>query len=374
MTQDQSSDGFNLSDWALKHRSLVWYMMLVSSIMGALSYFNLGREEDPSFTIKTMIISAAWPGATVDEMINQVTDRIEKKVEEIPQFDYAKSLNRPGQTTVFINLKETTQPDEVPKAWQRIRNLIGDIRGEFPDGVVGPFFNDDFGDVYGNVFAFTSDGLSQRQLRDYVESARASVMTVPNVGKVELIGAQDEVIYLEFSTQQLAALGLNEQTVVEAIRAQNAITPSGVLETEGERISIRVSGEFTSEEDLRSINLRVNDRFFRLRDVATIRRSYIDPPESLFRFNGQPAIGLAIGMKPKANLLEFGEALHQEMDRIEADMPIGVGIHLVSDQPMIVEEAVGGFTQALFEAVAIVLIVSFVSLGFRAGLVVSLTI
>ncbi|TWU48197.1 efflux RND transporter permease subunit [Rubripirellula reticaptiva] len=367
-------NGFNLSDWALKHRSLVWYLMLVSAIMGTFSYFNLGREEDPSFTIKTMIVSAAWPGATLEETINQVTDRIEKKVEEIPQFDYAKSLNRPGQTTIFVNLKDSTPAEQVPQAWLRIRNLISDIQGEFPSGVVGPFFNDDFGDVYGNVFAFTSDGLTQRQLRDYVESARAAVMTVPNVGKVELIGAQDEVIYLEFSTRELASLGLTEQTVVDAIRSQNAITPSGVIESEGERISLRVSGEFTSEEDLRSINLRVNDRFFRLRDVATIRRTYVDPPESLFRFNGEPAIGLAIGMKPKANLLEFGEALHEEMDRIEADLPIGVGIHLVSDQPMIVEEAVGGFTKALFEAVAIVLIVSFVSLGFRAGLVVSLTI
>ncbi len=365
---------FNLSDWALKHRSLVWYFMLVSSLMGAFSYFNLGREEDPDFTIKTMIIQAAWPGATLEDMVNQVTDRIEKKVEEIPQFDYAKSLTRPGETTIFVNLKDTTQPDEVTAAWLRVRNLIGDIKGQLPSGVIGPNFNDNFGDVFGNVFAFTSDGLTQRQLRDYVEAARAKIMTVPNIGKVELVGAQDEAVYLEFSTRQLAAYGLSEQIVVDAIRAQNAIAPSGVIESDGERISVRVSGQFTSEEDLRAINLRVNDRFFRLRDVATIRRTYVDPPRSLFRFQGEPAIALAIGMKPKANLLTFGEALHEEMDKIEADLPVGVGVHLVSDQPQIVEEAVGGFTQALFEAVAIVLVVSFVSLGFRAGLVVSLSI
>ena len=365
---------FNLSQWALNHKSLVWYAMLVSSLMGAFSYFNLGREEDPDFTIKTMIIQASWPGATLDEMINQVTDRIEKKVEEIPQFDYAKSYNRPGQTTIFVNLKDTTKAADVPIAWVRIRNIIGDIQGQLPSGVTGPFFNDSFGDVFGNVFAFTSDGLTQRQLRDYVEAARAKVMTVPNVGKVLLIGAQDESVYLEFSTQKLAALGLTEQIVVDAIRSQNAIAPSGVIETGGERISIRVSGNFTSEEDLREINLRVDDRFFRLRDVAEIQRTYVDPPTSLFRFRGEPAIGLAIGMKPKANLLEFGEALHEEMNKIKADLPIGVGIHLVSDQPLIVEEAVGGFTKALFEAVAIVLVVSFVSLGVRAGLVVSLTI
>ncbi len=366
--------GFNLSSWALKHKSLVWYFMLVSSLLGAMSYFNLGREEDPDFTIKTMIIQASWPGATLEDMVNQVTDRIEKKIEEIPQFDYAKSYNRPGQTTIFVNLKDTTRPEEVPMAWMRIRNLIGDIRAQFPSGVIGPNFNDNFGDVFGNVYAFTSDGLTQRQLRDYVESARANIMTVRNVGKVELIGAQDESVYLEFSTRKLAALGLSEAIVVNAIAAQNAIAPSGIVETDGERISIRVSGQFTSEDDLREINLRVNDRFFRLRDVANIRRTYVDPPRSLFRFRGEPAIGLAIGMKPKANLLEFGEALREEMRLIKADLPIGVGIHLVSDQPEIVEEAVGGFTKALFEAVAIVLAVSFVSLGVRAGLVVSLTI
>ncbi len=365
---------FNLSDWALKHRSLVWYFMLVSSAMGAFSYFNLGREEDPDFTIKTMIIQASWPGATLEDMVSQVTDRIEKKVEEIPQFDYAKSLTRPGETTIFVNLKENTKPSEVPQAWLRIRNIVGDIRGQFPSGVIGPNFNDSFGDVFGNIFAFTSDGLSQRQLRDYVEAARAKIMTVPNIGKVELIGTQDEVVFLEFSTRQLAAIGLSVQVVVDAIRSQNAIAPSGVFETDGERISIRVSGQFTSEENLRAINLRVNERFFRLRDVATIRRGYLDPPRSLFRFQGQPAIGLAIGMKPKANLLKFGKAIDLEMEKIEADLPIGVGIHLVSDQPTIVDEAVGGFTKALFEAVAIVLAVSFISLGYRAGLVVSLTI
>ncbi len=365
---------FNLSEWALKHRSLVWYFMLVSCLMGTLSYFNLGREEDPEFTIKTMIIQASWPGATLEEMISQVTDRIEKKVEEIPQFDYAKSYNRPGETTIFVNLKENTKPSEVPTAWLRIRNIIGDIKPQFPAGVIGPNFNDSFGDVFGNIFAFTSDGLSHRQLRDYVEDARAKLMTVPNVGKVELIGAQDERVYLEVSTQKLASLGLTEQLVVDAIRGQNAITPSGVVETKGERISLRVSGQLESEDDLRNMNLRVNDRFFRLRDVADIRRAYVDPPRSLFRFNGKPAIALAIGMKPKSNLLVFGEALNEEMDRVIADLPIGVGVHLVSDQPKIVEEAVGGFTKALFEAVGIVLVVSFVSLGFRAGLVVSLTI
>ncbi len=233
---------------------------------------------------------------------------------------------------------------------------------------------DSFGDVYGNIYAFTADGFSQRQLRDYVEDVRAKILAVPDIGKVDFIGAQDEVIYLEFSTRQIAGLGLTRQMIVDTLRAQNAIAPSGTVEALGERISVRVGGQFTSEESLRAINLRINDRFFRLGDVATIHRGYVDPPTSLFRVGGKPAIGLAIGMKPNANLLHFGEALKQEMARIEAELPIGVGVHLVSDQPAIVEEAVGGFTQALFEAVAIVLVVSFVSLGLRAGLVVAVTI
>ncbi|POR49315.1 efflux RND transporter permease subunit [Bosea psychrotolerans] len=365
---------FNLSDWALQHRSLIWYFMIVASVMGLFSYFNLGRAEDPDFTIKTMIIQARWPGATVEDTISQVTDRIEKKLEELDSFDYAKSLNMPGQTTIFVNLKDTTKAKDIPAIWVKIRNMIADIKGQFPDGIVGPFFNDNFGDVYGNVYAFTSDGLSQRQLRDYVEDVRAKVLTVPNVGKVDLIGAQDEVIYLEFSTREIAALGITQQMVVDTLKAQNAISPSGTIEAKGERISVRVGGQFTSEDSLRAINLRINDRFFRLGDVASISRGYADPPSALFRVGGQPAIGLAIGMKPNANLLHFGEALKAEMNKIEAELPIGVGVHLVSDQPAIVEEAVGGFTKALAEAVAIVLIVSFLSLGARAGFVVALTI
>jgi multidrug efflux pump subunit AcrB len=275
---------------------------------------------------------------------------------------------------IYVNLKDTVKSRDVPGVWVRVRNMVNDIGKDFPKGVFGPFFNDDFGDVYGNVYAFTADGLSQRQLRDYVEDIRAKVLTVPNVGKVNLIGAQDEVIFLEFSTREMAALGITQQDVMNTLQAQNAITPSGVIEAGPERISVRVSGQFTSEESLRGINLRINDRFFRLSDVAMISRGYLDPPQALFRYKGEQAIGLAIGMKTGANLLHFGEALQEEMRRIIAELPIGVGVHLVADQPVVVEEAVGGFTKALFEAVVIVLAVSFLSLGVRAGLVVSLSI
>ncbi|HEV2505878.1 MAG TPA: efflux RND transporter permease subunit [Mesorhizobium sp.] len=365
---------FNLSDWALEHRSLVWYFMLVFVVAGVFAYINLGREEDPSFTIKTMLIQANWPGASVDEQAKQVTDRIEKKLEELDKLDFTRSVTTAGRTIVFVNLKDNTKARDVVPTWLQVRNMIEDIKPQFPQGVLGPFYNDRFGDVFGNIYAFTSDGLSPRQLRDYVENVRAEVLTVPNAGKVELIGARDEVIYLEFSTRQIAALGLNQQQIIASLQAQNAIAPSGVIQSGPEQVSVRVTGQFSSEESLRAINLRVNNRFFRLSDVATITRGYTDPPASLFRFNGEDAIGLAVGMKPNANLLDFGKALEHKMEEVKGELPIGVGVHLVADQPLIVEEAVSGFTRALFEAVAIVLAVSFVSLGVRAGFVVSLSI
>lgn len=365
---------FNLSDWALEHRSLVWYFMIVFILAGAFSYVKLGREEDPNFTIKTMVITAQWPGASAEEVTRQVTDRIEKKLQELESLDYTKSETVAGQTTVFVELLPTTKAKDVAPTWLRIRNMIADIKGDFPTGVVGPFFNDRFGDVFGNIYAFTSDGLTQRQLRDLVENARSEVLTVPNVGKVDVVGAQDEAIYLEFSTRQIAALGIDQQSVIQTLQAQNAVTQSGFVDAGPERIALRVSGQFTSEESLRSINLRINDRFFPLTDVATIKRGYVDPPSALFRFNGQPAIGLAIGMKQGANLLEFGEGLDAQMKRVVADLPIGVDVHRVSNQPAVVDEAVSGFTRALFEAIVIVLIISFISLGLRAGMVVAISI
>ncbi|HSX73915.1 MAG TPA: efflux RND transporter permease subunit [Shinella sp.] len=365
---------FNLSDWALDHASLVWYFMIVFALLGFFTYQNLGREEDPSFTIKTMTISAAWPGASVEETTLQVTERIERKLEELESLDFTRSITTPGQTLIFVNLKPTTRARDVAPTWVTVRNMINDIRGEFPSGVVGPAFNDRFGDVFGNIYAFTADGLSPRQLRDYVEDARRRILTVPNIGKVDLVGAEDEVIYLEFSTRQLAALGISTQQVVSTLQAQNAVAPSGVVQAGGERVSVRVGGQFTSEASLRDVNLRVNNRFFRLSDIATITRGYEDPPSALFRFNGEQAIGLAIGMKQGSNLLEFGAAVEKEIEILSHDLPVGVDVHLVSDQPKVVEEAVSGFTRALFEAVVIVLAVSFVSLGIRAGLVVALSI
>lgn len=365
---------FNLSDWALEHRSFVWYFLIAFSLAGIHAYLSLGREEDPSFTIKTMVIQAQWPGASADEVTQQVTDRIEKKLQELDSLDRTRSLTTAGRTTIFVDLLPTTRAGNVQATWQRVRNMIGDIQQQFPSGVVGPFFNDQFGDVYGNIFAFTAEGFNQRQVRDLVEDARTKVLTVPNVGKVDIIGAQDEVIYLEFSTRKIAALGINQSDIVETLREQNAVTQSGVVQAGSERVALRVGGRFISEESLRAINLRINDRFFPLTDVATVTRGYADPPLSLFRFNGKPAIGLAIGMKAGGNLLEFGDALDEMMVHVVQNLPLGVSVDHVSDQPAVVDQAIAGFTKALFEAIAIVLAISFISLGLRAGLVVAISI
>ena len=285
--------------------------------------------------------------------------------------EHTRSITTAGQTIVFDLLPKTNARDVKP-TWSRVRNLIDDIRHEFPEGVAGPFFDDQFGDVYGNIFAFSGDGLSQRELRDFAEDARTRILKLPDVGKVDIVGAQDEVIYLEFSTRKIAALGIDRAAIISALQAQNAVTQSGFVEAGPERVA--VGGRFLSEDTLRGINLRVNDRFFPLTDVASISRGYVRPPSSLFRFNGKPAIGLAIGMKTGGNLLAFGEAIEKTVTGIVRELPVGVSVERVSDQPEVVHEAVGGFTKALAEAVAIVLAISFISLGFRAGLVVAIAI
>jgi multidrug efflux pump len=365
---------FNLSDWALQHRSLVWFLMIVSLVAGIISYVSIGREEDPNFAIKTMIISAALPGADTRETLTQVTDRIEKKLEDLSELDFTRSVTRPGESIVYLELLPTTPAKKLPEIWQRVRNMMSDIRGDFPAEFAGFRFNDSFGDVYGNLYAFTSDGFSPREVRDYAEMVRREVQGLPDAGKVELFGTRDEVIYLEFSTERLAAMGLNQQAVQATLSAQNAILPSGVIDAGDERVLVRIGGQFSGAESLEDINLRVGDRFFRLTDVADIRRSYEDPPSALFRYRGEEAVGLAVGMRQGANIVDFGEELDDVLAKAQAELPIGIEIHLVADQPHVVEEAVGHFLQALLEAVLIVLAVSFISLGMRAGLVVAMTI
>ena len=365
---------FNLSDWALKHRSFVWFLLIVSMLAGAISYANLGREEDPNFTIKVMVISAALPGASIDETLNQVTKRIEKKLEELDELDFTRSVTMPGQAIVYIELDQTIRGKHVPEVWKRVREMMSDIRPEFPQEFAGFQFNDNFGDVFGNIYAFTADGFTPRELRDRVDDIRDLVQALPLAGKVELLGEQDEEIYLEFSPSRLAALGLNQEEVVATLANQNAIAPSGVIESGPERILVRVDGQFDDSNAIAAVNLRIGDRFFNLADVATVRRSYEDPPKELFRFDGKPAIGLQIGMKAGGNILEFGAQVDALMDKVAADLPVGIEMAKFADQPHVVDEAVSHFVRALIEAVAIVLLVSFVSLGWRAGLVVTMTI
>ncbi|KPU84515.1 ACR family transporter [Marinosulfonomonas sp. PRT-SC04] len=367
-------DRFNLSDWALSHRSFVWYLMIISVLAGAFAYMNIGREEDPNFTIKTMVITGALPGATVQETLDQVTDRIEKKLLEIDELDFTKSITWPGQTIVYVNLLPTTRGDDIDRVWQQVRNMMGGIRGQFPPEFAGFGFNDNFGEVFGNIYAFTSDGFSPREVRDLVEGIRRDVQQLDDAGNVIIFGDRKEVIYLDFSPEKMAAIGVNQQQVQATLAAQNAIVPSGVIEAGDERILVRVGGQFISAKSLEDVNLRVGDRFFRLTDVATIRHGYKDPVSELFRFNGEEAIGLGVGMRAGANILTFGAELDVVLDQAASRLPIGIEVYKVSDQPAIVDEAVGHFTKALVEAVAIVMVVSFIAVGFRAGLVVAMAV
>ena len=366
--------GFNLSRWALEHRSFVCYLMLLFLVAGVLSYLRLGRDEDPPFTVKTMIVATAWPGATLEDTMLQVTDRIEKKLQETPWLDYLKSYTQSGQSTISVVLKESTPPDIVPDIWDKVRKKVDDIRVTLPRGIQGPFFNDDFGDTFGTIYAFTSDGFTLRELRDYVERIRSELLALPDAAKIVLIGTQDEKIYLEFDTRQLAGLGIDSNEVIASLRAQNAVEPAGTVRGVRDSILLRVTGQFLSEESLQKLDLYANGRYYRLNDVATVRRGYADPPQPMFRFDGKPAIGLAVATAKGADILGFGDKLRRRMEEIKTDLPIGIEPHLVADQSVVAREAISRFTEALWEAIAIVLGVSFLTLGLRAGAVVALSI
>ena len=339
--------GFNLSVWALRHRSFMLYCMIAVVIAGLSSYLSLGRDEDPNFTFRTMVVQAAWPGATVEETLKQVTERIERKLQETKSLDFIRSYTTAGSTTIFVNLKGATPPSQVPDIWYQVRKNIGDIRHTLPAGVVGPGFNDDFGDTFGIIYGFTADGFTQRELRDYVETVRTKLLSVPDVSKIELLGAQEERIFVEFSTRQLAGLGIDRSQVIAALQQQNAISPSGVLQTGEEKLSLRVSGGFDSEKDLLSVNILANGRLIRLRDIAEIRRGFVDPPQPMFRVNGHPAIGLAIAMRPGGDVLALGRNIAKAMKEATADLPVGIEPILVANQPKIVDHAIGDFMSSL---------------------------
>jgi multidrug efflux pump subunit AcrB len=366
--------GFNLSEWALKHRSFVVYLMIASIIAGVFAYTRLGRSEDPAFVIKTMVVQAAWPGATMDDTLQQVTERLERTLQETPNLDFLRSFTRPGVTTIFVNLKGQTPANEVPDIWYHVRKSVADMRHTLPTGVVGPGFNDEFGDTYGIIYGFTADGFTHRELRDYVEDIRSKLLLVPDVSQIEILGAQDERVFVEFSMQQLAGLGIDRSSLIAALQAQNIVSPAGTVQTGDENLLLRVSGAFESEQDLQNVNFVANGRLIRLRDIAQIHRGYADPPQPLFRVNGQPAIGLAIAMREGGDILTLGRNIEQAMQDVSADLPVGIEPTLVADQPHVVEHAISDFTTSLVEAIVIIMAVSFISLGWRAGTVVALSI
>ena len=364
----------NLSEWALGHRSFVVYCMLALIVVGLLSYYRLGRNEDPAFTFRTMVVQAAWPGATLNDTLDQVTERIERKLQETPHLDFLRSFTSAGVTTIFVTLQGSTPANEVPDIWYHVRKSVGDIRHTLPSGVVGPGFNDEFGDTFGIIYGFTADGFTHRELRDYVEKIRARLLRVADVSKVDIIGAQDEKIIIEFSTDKLAGLGIDRGDLIAALQAQNAVSPAGVLQTGDERIALRVSGAFESELDILAINIASNGRLIRLGDIADVRRAHVDPPQPMFRVNGKTAIGVAIAMRDGGDILTLGRNLQRTMDEITADLPLGITPVLVADQSSVVRTAIGEFMTSLWQAIAIIMAVSVISLGVRAGAIVALSI
>lgn len=364
----------NLSEWAIRRQRLVWFLMIVIVATGVISYLHLGRNEDPAFTIKTMVVQARWPGATVDATLLQITDRLERKLQETPYLDYIRSYTAAGETTIFVHLKDSTPVRVIGDVWYQVRKKIGDIRGSFPQGFVGPAFNDEFGDTFGIVYAFTADGFSHRELRDSVEAARSRLLQVRDVSKIDIVGAQDERIYVEFSVGQLAGLGVDRLALIRAIQEQNAITPSGTVQTSNEKILVRISGVFQSEDDLKRINFVAGGRLFRLSDIGTVIRAYADPPQPIFRVNGQPAIAVAISMREGGDILALGQNVERAMAMITADLPVGIEPRLIADQAAVVKRSVEEFMESLWEAIAIVLGISLLSLGVRAGAVVAASI
>src|SRR5262247_1979411 len=367
-------NGFNLSQWALNHRSIVAFLMIVAVAAGVISYFRLGRSEDPTFIIKTMVVQAAWPGATVEDTLKQVTERLERKLQETDHLDFLRSYTSAGVTTIFVNLKGSANAKQVADTWYHVRKSIGDIRHTLPAGIVGPGFNDDFGDTFGIIYGFTADGFTHRELRDYVESVRSKLLSVRDVSKIEILGAQDEKIFVEFSMQELASLGIDRSALTAALQAQNVVQPAGTIQTGYETLALRISGAFRSEQDVLATNFAVGNRMLRLGDIAQVRRSFADPPHPLFRVNGEPGIGLAIAMRDGGDILALGKNVKRAVAGLTAELPLGIEPHLVADQAVTVKSAISEFTTSLWQAIVIILAVSFVSLGLRPGLVIALAI
>ncbi len=376
--------GFNLSRWALEHIPLTRYLIAALLIGGILSYQQLGQDEDPPFTFRAMVVSAVWPGATAVQMAEQVTDPLERKLQETPYIERIRSFSKPGETTILVFLRESTPPLETAPTWYQVRKKVGDMAATLPQGVVGPFFNDEFGDTYGSIFALSGDGFTPAEMRDYADFVRQQLLKVPLVAKVEQFGVQAEKIYIEFSSKKFAQLGVPFEQIVNQIATQNQVEASGVLVTPSDNLQVRVTGALKSLELLENLQLRAGNTTFRLGDFATVKRGYQDPPRDKMRFNGKEVIGLGVSMEKGGNIIRLGEGLDETVARIRAQLPVGIELERVSNQPQAVTASVNEFIKVLIEAVIIVLAVSFIALGLhtkpklridvRPGLVVALTI
>ncbi|NHZ91435.1 AcrB/AcrD/AcrF family protein [Massilia sp. CCM 8733] len=375
--------GFNLSRWALEHIPLTRYLIVALLLGGVISYMNLGQDEDPPFTFRVMVVRAIWPGATAVQMAEQVTDKLEKKLQETPYIDKIKSYSKPGEVIIILQLRESTPPRETANSWYQVRKKIGDIKGTLPPGVIGPFFNDEFGDTYGSIFALSADGFNYAEVKEYADFVRQQLLQVPLVSKVEQFGVQAEKLNIEFSHKKFAQLGVPFEVIANQIATQNAVEATGVLVTPTDNLQVRVSGALTTAKDLENLELRANGTTFRLGDFATVKREYEDPPVEKMRFNGKEVIGLGVSMEKGGNIIQMGKGLEETVARIKAKLPVGIELERVSDQPRAVTASVSEFIKVLIEAVVIVLAVSFLALGLhtkplridaRPGLVVALTI
>ena len=365
---------FNLSAWAIRHQTLVLFFILVTAVAGVYAYGNLGRNEDPSFTVKVMVVTAVWPGASAEEMQEQVADRVETRLQTLPWLSRLETYTRPGFMATQIVLDDATPPSKVADLWYQVRKKVGDISGDLPQGVLGPFFNDEYADVYVQVHALTAPGATWSELSDLAEMARQSFLAVEGVEKVQLFGEQDQKIHVDISYAKLATLGIPVSAIFDALAAQNAVVPSGSVDTPSETVQVRVSGSLQGVEAVAAVPVQAEGRVFRLGDIATVTRGLADPQSYVSRYNGEDAIMIGVAMSAGGNVLELGERLHEKAAEIEARLPLGAEMHQVSNQPEVVEEAVGEFLLKFAVAISIVLLVSFLSLGFRTGIIVALSV
>ncbi|ELC7365169.1 efflux RND transporter permease subunit [Stenotrophomonas maltophilia] len=365
---------FNLSEWALSNRPLVLFAMLAFALIGAWSYKHLGQSEDPPFTFKAMVVRTLWPGATAEQVSRQVTEPLEKALMNTGEYEFIRSYSRPGESQIIFMARDSLRSKQIPDLWYQVRKRVGDIRPTLPREIVGPFFNDEFGDTYGNIYALTGKGFDYAVMRDYADRIQLELQRVPDVGKIDLVGLQDEKVWIELSNTRLATLGVSMQQVQQALADQNAITGTSFFETATDRVQLRVTGQFNDIEAIRQFPIRAGDRTVHLGDIAEVKRGFADPASPKMRFMGEEAIGLAVAMKDGGDILKLGANLDAEFERLQKTLPAGMQLRKVSDQPQSVEESVGEFVQVLTEAVVIVLLVSFFSLGLRTGLVVGVTI